>query len=316
MKKLSFLILAFIALTLHSCLKERDQVLNPDNVNSVVEFGSVVTPSHAATDSFRVYALSYNISPLDTVELVINYAGYNAAPKDIVVSLALNNQLLANYNKVKGTSYSLLPSAVYTLPSSVTIKQGAKSTKLLIPIKVDQISLNGTFVLPLQITDASGETISRNFGSSIFIIAPKNKYDGQYEVTGTYIDLAAPVANTARYPKTINLVTQSANSNGYFDINLNGGLYGYTFFASGSGSYYGNFAAVFIFDDNGNVGVTNYYGQTNSSNRAVFIDPTGVNKITFGSNGLPLKMEVSYFMNQAGVRRLEIKEMFTYKGPR
>lgn len=180
MKKINFIILAISTFLIHSCLKGKDQVLDPEQVNSVVEFASPAALAHAVGDSFRVYTLSYDISPLDTAELIINYAGYNSAPKDLIVNIAVSNQLLTNYNTAKGTSYNVLPSTIYTMPSSVTIKQGTKSAKLIIPIKVDQISLTGTYVLPLQITDASGETISRNFGKSIFIVTAKNKYDGRY----------------------------------------------------------------------------------------------------------------------------------------
>lgn len=191
MKRINFLIVLLSVLMLQSCLKERDQVLDPNQVPSVVEFASPGALVHAAADSFRVYSLSYPISPLDTVELTINYAGYQAAPKDVVVNIGINAQLLANYNAAKASSTfvpnNLLPNNTYSLPSSVTIKQGTKNTKLLIPIKVDQISASGVYALPLQITGASGETISGSFGQIIVRVAPKNRWDGVYTFVSGFV---------------------------------------------------------------------------------------------------------------------------------
>lgn len=191
MKKILFLITVISVLSLQSCLKGRDMVLDPDAVPSVVEFGNATGLVHAATDSFRVYSLSYPISPSDSLEIPINYAGSGTAPKDIVVSIGLNNQLLTNYNTAKASSTwvtnVLLPSNVYTLPSSVTIKQGTKGTTLVIPFNPSLINPSGIFALPLQITDASGVTVSRSFGKIIVRVAPKNAYDGLYTTVAGYV---------------------------------------------------------------------------------------------------------------------------------
>ena len=80
----------------------------------------------------------------------------------------------------------------------------------------------------------------------------------------------------------------------------------------------GGSGAVFFFDDAGKItSITNYYGQLSGANkRSAELDPTGVNKITFGGDGKVASFEVSYFMSQNGAVRTSFKEKFTYKSSR
>jgi hypothetical protein len=99
----------------------------------------------------------------------------------------------------------------------------------------------------------------------------------------------------------------------YFDELLGG--YGYVFDTGGGLSYFGNWAPVFEFDDNGNVtAVTNYYDDPAPRSRMSMLDtsPGTVNKYDFATKS----MDVSYFMLQSGSVRLKIHEIFTYLGPR
>jgi hypothetical protein len=83
------------------------------------------------------------------------------------------------------------------------------------------------------------------------------------------------------------------------------------------GSYYGSFSPVFFINDDGTITkVTNYYGQPASNGRAGQLDPTGVNKVTFGADGKVISFEVSYIMIQNGSPRTTFKEKFTYVSPR
>lgn len=323
MKKIiNIMTLGFFFLSLSSCLKDDSQIVKPDGVKNVVEFGSLSAPQSLVTNPIRLYSEAFNISALDTLVIPVNYAGPNMASKDINVNVEYDASIVDDFNK---TEYGTNTAAYFTAinPSIVTvndavIKSGNNTTNLLIPIKVDQIDFKAAYVVPLVIKDASGEIISGNFNKIVVKVTPKNIYDGIYNVNGKYSDLVLGAAASARYPRDIHLITQGANTVGYFDPNLNGGIYGYTFLNNGSGSYYGNFAPIFVFDltTGAITSVVNYYGQgTNSSRRAAQLDPSGVNKATL-VNGKPTKIEVSYFMIQGGSRRLEISETFTYKGER
>ncbi|MFV0604743.1 MAG: DUF1735 domain-containing protein [Niabella sp.] len=182
MNKIYLIIIALSVLSLQACLKGRDMVLDPVAVPATVEFGNVAGLGSAPTDSFRLYSVNYEISPSAILELPLNYTGKNTASKDITVTVAVDAALLSSYNTVKSTNVTLLPSTTYSLPLTAVIKKGTRTILLPIDFKVDQISPTGSFALPLQISDASGEIISKNFGRIIISVTPKNIYDGSYKV--------------------------------------------------------------------------------------------------------------------------------------
>lgn len=307
---------AFLGLT--SCLKGDGMNVDPSKTNNVIELANTGNNEASASSQYPRFNSDLGVLSLgDSAKFNLNvsYSGADAAPEDITVNLALDTAALTTYNTQDGAHYTTPPSAIYKFPSSVVIKKGTKMVQSSVVIVCNSsFNFNASYALAIKIASASTGVISGNFATAIYSFAARNIYDGVYSVTGTYQDLTLGAVATASYPKTINLMTLGATSNGYFDPNLNGGIYGYSFKNNGSGSYYGNFAPVFAFGSDGKVtAVTNYYGQaTNSQQRSAVLDPSGVNKFTF-VNGKPSKLEVSYFMYQAGAKRLVISEVFTFK---
>jgi len=200
MKKILFLITVISVLSLQSCLKGRDMVLDPDAVPSVVEFGNPAVLTNAPSDSFRLYTVSYDIVPSATLEVPVVYTGANVASKDIMVNVEVDSEWLARYNTVKGTSISILPSSVYSFPGSTTIKSGSKTANISVTLKIDQISLSGAFILPLKITNASGETLSKYFSKILIRVTPKNAYDGLYSYKTSATTSLVPNANKTNVP--------------------------------------------------------------------------------------------------------------------
>jgi hypothetical protein len=320
-----FIIVSFL---LSSCLKDKSLTLNTDQSNSVTEFANTGTPAALPNNGASVrYAIDLgSLSVGDTTSFNVNvdYAGANKAPQDITVTIDLDSSLLETYNSVHsadGADYSMPPSSLFSkaFPMQITIPKGQLFGQVTLPVKLTlDYDFNASYALPLKITSTSVGDISGNFGEAIYSLNVRNIYDGEFKVTGTFVDLTNASFKSS-YPKTIDLVTTGAKSNAYWDPNLNGGMFGYLFDAAGSGSYFGNFAPIFNFDDQGNVvSVSNHYGNAtqNSSKRDAALDPDGVNKMTFDSNGKPQELNVSYFMLQAGSIRLKITEKFEYTGPR
>lgn len=200
MKKIYFLVAVMAAVLLQSCLKGKDMVLDPDAVPSVVEFGNPATLTSAPADSFRLYTVSYDIVPSATLVVPVVYAGSGNAPKDIAVNVEIDNEWLARYNTVKGTTINPLPVAVYSFPGTATIKSGSKTANLTVNLKIDQISLSGAFVLPLKISSASGETLSKYFSKILIRVTPKNAYDGLYSYRTSATTSLVPNANKANVP--------------------------------------------------------------------------------------------------------------------
>ena len=200
MKKLLFLLIAVSALSLQSCLKGRDMVLNPDAVPAVVEFGNPAVLTSANTDSFRLFTVSYDIIPNADLTVPVVYTGPNPAPKDIPVNVEVDAEWLEKYNTIKEADMSLLPENIYKFSNSVTIKSGEKSANIDISLKIDQMSLTEAFILPLKITNASGETLSKYFSRILIRVAPKNAYDGLYSYKTSAATALVPNANKSNVP--------------------------------------------------------------------------------------------------------------------
>ena len=319
MKKLIINILPLLTMicSLSSCLKGDDTNLDTDKTNSVIEFantGNIVSGGNATYHRYASDLGVLNSGDSATFNVNIHYAGAAYAPSDITVNLEVDTAALYSYNTSDDASYVAPPASVYSFPSTVVIKKGTLESQIKVTIiRNSDFDFAASYALPLKITSVSTGIIGSNYGTCIYSFSIRNRYDGVYNVTGNFQDLALGAAATSTYPKTINLVTNGPNSVGYFDPNLNGGIYGYSFKNGGSGSYYGNFAPIFTFDDYGNVtSVTNYYGQgTNTQVRSAQLDPSGINKMTF-DGATPVKLEVSYFMIQAGAKRIAVSEVFTY----
>ncbi len=322
------MVVAF-SMFLSSCLKDHSLTLDTSLSNSVTEFANngapASLPSNGAAPRFSIDLGALKVGDTTAFNVNVDYAGANMAPQDIKVVVEQDASLLATYNNehsADGANYVAPPSDMFpanTFPLTITIPKGKQLGQIKIPVKLPaDYDFNASYALPLKISSTSTGVISGNFGSALYGLTVRNIYDGEFTVTGTMVDLTNATFH-AKYPKTIDLVTLGATSNGYWDINLNGGMFGYLFDANGSGSYFGNFAPIFHFDASGTItSISNYYGNAtqNSSHRDAQLDPSGVNKMTFDTNGKPSKVDVSYFMLQSGAIRLKITEHYEYKGSR
>lgn len=197
---------------------------------------------------------------------------------------------------------------------SVTIPKGSSTGYIKVKLNPNNL-IGSTYVFAIRITAVSDKkyTIS-NLTDGVAKFGAANMYDGQYINTGTMTDYAN--ANfTGAYPLTVNLVTQSANSVGYFDVKI-WGDYFHAMMNGTSYSGYGSFAPVFTFDASNNVtSVINIYGQPAGNGRSAELDPSGINKFDPATKTL----SVSYWMNQPAVyspHRVHFVEVFTYVGPR
>ncbi|WP_207495992.1 DUF1735 domain-containing protein [Aridibaculum aurantiacum] len=240
------------------------------------------------------------------------------ASQDIKIYLKKVDALVTDYNTRFGTSLTPLPNssaaAKFDFSEPVIIKKGQR--KATVPFMVNALLLN------LNVINAIGIAIDRVEGAAINAgpesrlvveFGARNKYDGRYSVTGTFVD-NTNATFTAFYPLEWELVTSGEHSVIVYDNELLG-FPGYVFLAAGSPTYYGNFGLEVNFDPSGNgniVSVTNYYGQPSPNNRYAQLDPTGINKWT------PTKIDIKYNMLQPTPTtvRSVFTETWTYLGPR
>ncbi|MDO3642306.1 DUF1735 domain-containing protein [Mucilaginibacter sp. L3T2-6] len=248
--------------------------------------------------------------------------------KSVTVSLKAMDQA---YITSKGANYTLLPSSIYTLSttqSGVSIAANGDLTlnfaggdyakNIIFNVDGSKVDLSKQYAVAYVITNFGGfskqHTASGVSQDTIFAtIAIKNKYDGNYDVTGSYSDANIPAA-TGPYPYNVNLETISANANDIYNNDLGG--YGFLFnVGDGTQSYYGSFSPEFTFDPATNkvVSVVNAYGQLSGSHkRSAELDPSGVNAYDPGTKTI----QVKYVMISDGVVRCHFDETYTYKGPR
>lgn len=314
MKKYIYRTLSFLLAVsfLTSCLKDDSLVLDPEKGRNVIEFANpaqigVIGSVHP------LYTFALESGSAVPIPITISYSGpESGAPEDIVVNFDAGTQAeVTAYNEDQEKAFDLMPSDIFTLSTkSVVIKKGEKKATFNALFATERFDFDKSYVLPLKITSTSSGIVSGNFGTILLSVNPKNIYDGIYTLTGTFNDTQRSDF-TGAYPIEIHLVTQNAKSVAFYD-DENLGNYGHFFNTPDGGSYYGNFAPVFNFDDQNNVvSVVNFYGQPSSNGRSGRIDVTGVNKYDPATKTL----EVSYVMVQGGDRTF-FKEKMVYVGPR
>ncbi|MBK0379916.1 DUF1735 domain-containing protein [Mucilaginibacter segetis] len=317
-KYISLAILSVSLLGLSSCLKNKNLVLDPDKSPSVVEFSTITDNPSGSGGGYTLYARAFDIDPAGVPsQFAVNYSGPSNAPSDITVNLDVDPAAIDAYNDANGTSYSLMPASVYTLPSSVTIKSGERKAVIDVTFKTANFDLNESYILPLRIASVSSGNISSNYGTILVAVNAKNKYDGIWTSTGTMVDNTT-ASLTGFYPYDYQMITQSATAIAAFDP-VYFGTYIHMIKSGGNVSGYGSFSPVFTFDDSGKItSVVNIYGQPAGNGRSAAIDPTGENKITSGTPGTPgCVFKVKYFLLQPGTTiRTTFNETWTYQGPR
>lgn len=313
MKLKSFLLIALAPALLTSCLKSRDSL------------GVLADPGSISTGIFdRFYygeAKSFALtgSPaIETIEAItIRYSAPKQKANDIQVVLEVDNSLVTAYNTANGTNFLALPSNAYSLPNGLSFTMpGGNSGEYNLPLTLNKNNLNlqNAYAIGFKIKSVSQGVISAIEKDIIVTILVKNKFDGRYDVDGTFVDVSN-AAFTAAYPLEWELVTTGPTQCVVRDwADFGTPTPAFIFFNGGTPTFYGNFGLIINFDASDNVAsVTNYYGQPSSNGRSANLDPSGVNKY---ANGV---VKLKYWMDQPTVvtpHRSYFDETWTYTGPR
>ena len=308
-------IIALAVTSLSSCLKD------PRFVNYAGSIPFVELPLAASNGAFTPEAYTIVATPIP-LPLVVNYAAAKPRTSPLTVTLKVDQAALTAYNTANGTSYTLLPAADYSIASlSVTIPAGQNTATLPIVINISQVDPNGSFILPISISDASGVAISSS-ATILYNVQAKNVYDGIWTVTGTMTDNGSTTI-VGKYPVTYYLETQGSVTDGMYSTTY--GTFAHEILSGTSSSYYGSFGPVFTFAGSGAsttiTSVVNYYGQPAGNGRSAALDASGVNKFTSGTPGTAgATFKVTYDMFQPSVvavgPRVVFNETWTYVGPR
>ncbi|MFN8291133.1 MAG: DUF1735 domain-containing protein [Chitinophagaceae bacterium] len=316
MKLKSLLFIALVPALLTSCLKSRDSL------------GVLADPGSISTGIFdRFYygeAKSFALTGSPAIEtldaITIRYSAPKQKAGDIQVVLQVDNSLVTAYNTANGTNFLPLPTNAYSLPSGLTYTlPGGNSAEKAVPITLNKNNLNlqNAYAIGFKIVSVSQGVIAELEKNIIVTILVKNKYDGRYEVDGSFFD-ASNSAFVSAYPLEWELVTTGPSQCVVRDwADFSTPTPAFIFWTGSAYSYYGNFGLIINFDASDNVAsVTNYYGQPSSNGRSANLDPSGINKYIPG--GTPV-IKVKYWMDQPSVitpHRGYFDETWTYEGPR
>lgn len=323
------LCLGVVLLSLVSCLKSGPMNADPSKTTSnVVEFantGDNVSGANSTYPRFTKDLGSVGAGKSVTFNINLSYSGAEYPSSDITVTLGVDAAALATYNTENGTSYVVPPADVCTFPATAVIKQGTHVVQVQATVtNTVNFDFNKNYALPLKIVSATSGTISSNFGKAIYSFSARNAYDGIYTMSAT-----APMVDVLSaglggwYPIKMHLITYTGNSVALYDgVPIYTPVYGHPILSGTSGSYYGAFSPVFYFDNTGKItSVGNYYGVNAGGNmRSAEIDPAGVNKATFNTDGSIKSFDVDYIMTQSvstpNSPRTYFHERFTYVSSR
>jgi len=314
--KLFGLILVLSSITLASCVNDADSIFQDNGSSGIVEIFNIPARSTSTPSALKSLAFAADAGEVE-IPIVVNYTGVNGAPEDIKVHLNLDETIISTYNDSLGTNYTALPSRLYTIDGyDLTIPKGQKKDTLIIKLHLPNYTsadYSESYALGIRIESTTKGTVSGNYGSALFQILVKNKYDGVYQVNGTYQDYVNSLF-TGAYPQTVDLITTSGNvvELQYQDYGLPNN---YVFYTGTSYSYFSNWSPIFTFDNTTNkaTAVTNYYGQgTNSSKRSGQIDVTTDNYYDPATKTI----HITYYLVQNGSLRGKFTEVYTYTGAR
>ena len=318
MKLRSLLLIALVPALLTSCLKSKD------SLGVIADDGSI---SSGIFDRFyygeaKSFALTGSPA-IETLDLLdMRYSAPRKKAGKIHVVMAIDNTLVTSYNTSNGTNFLALPTNAFTLPNGLEFdfepgNQGRYNFQLT--LNKNNLNLQNAYAIGFKIVSVSEGVIDALQKNIIVTVLVKNKYDGNYEIDGTFYDVsAAGAAFTAVYPLEWQLVTTGPSQCKVQDaVNFGTPTPAYLFYTGTGYSYYGSFGLVINFDANDNVAsVTNFYGQPSGNNRSANLDPSGVNKYIPGS---PAVIKVKYWMDQPNIvtpHRAYFNETWTYLGPR
>lgn len=180
-------------LSLSSCLKNKNEQPDFSATTPVVEI-----PVGSPVGDGGINSLTTSLIQQDAQSeyiYYINYAAANTKSTDIKVTLSVDPALLATYNAAHASdpALTIVPSSAFIMPVTITIP--ANQRRVQVPVKFISTLLDPaiSYGLPVTIKDASGEVISKNFGSVMIKVAVRNKYDGKYTLKGYIFREGDPV---------------------------------------------------------------------------------------------------------------------------
>lgn len=165
MKKIFNFIISSVALLIMGCMKDTPSV-DFSHLGAVVE----ILPPQAGLENFGNAALSYPFTDSsDDALVVVNIASPKPLNKTLQVTLGIIDSARVAYNGLNSASYEALPDSAFSFPVNTgSIAAGNRLDTFTVTFYPSKIDTTKSYMLPVGITDAQGQTISGNFGIVYF----------------------------------------------------------------------------------------------------------------------------------------------------
>lgn len=215
-------IMAFSLCTLYSCKKDKKYDFNGDALNKVFfNTGNYTVNSYNSYSFIVKHTPVGSLAPAIKAELPVRST--QNVTVDTKVSYAVDNSLIADYNKDKGTNYVAVPAELISLSTpELTIPSGSSISSEMLTLSVTPEKLNlltaSGYVIPLKIAAVKGDSGVGvgNIASTVYVVITTeqtNLYDAPIatDMTG--------ILNTVRtgWSATVDAVPTSGTLANMFD---------------------------------------------------------------------------------------------------
>ncbi len=186
MKKILSVLCGFGLLSMAGCLKD-----TPNNDFSTI--GTIIEIPYSGLEYFASDALNFTADTI-TLDFVVNVASVYPLGSDVNVTIGVDDAKRVSYNATSAVIYDPMPAAAYSLPVTTgVIKAGTRQVSFSVTFYKAEIDPSQNVMLPISITDASGNEISGNFGTKYYH-AIGNCVAGSYSATGTRTGYVGPIS--------------------------------------------------------------------------------------------------------------------------
>jgi hypothetical protein len=190
MKKIKYIIPVGLTFLASACLKDDPQSTNFGTVKPVIEqlnAPNFLNANTAGGANQYAYWMQLRVdSTYTATDSVTVDVGGPMIGSNVTVTFGVDTVTFNEFNAGNGGGYQLLPAADYTWTNgnSTVIKGGTGIAQCYLTFNTKLIDFTQNYVLPIAITDASGQTISGNYGTTMYTIVAGNQYMGLYQSVG------------------------------------------------------------------------------------------------------------------------------------
>jgi len=226
MKKLNVLMFLAAMTVFASCLKDGKVNFAPGASPVTIQWSTTAlddAPSNSAANIYRTYSRSFDIKTAVTMDIQVAITGTDPATEDITVGIGVKNTAVDEYNAKYTAGFTLLPTNMYTIPTSVIIRKGLRTATVSVVLNTSLFDLSKNYALPVSITSTTSAAISANYGTVIYTVGAKNIYDGIYSAKGVVVRATDPVLSGFFSGLTYTLKSTGATSVGFSQTWSTGG---------------------------------------------------------------------------------------------